>query len=76
MTESLSGGVAYLTNWFLPVGANNFTASYGGSSGFGASSKSLTETVNKAATTTVVAASPDPVSVGQWVTLTAQVTPV
>jgi uncharacterized repeat protein (TIGR03803 family) len=59
----------------LSVGSRSITASYGGSSDFNAStSGAFAQTVNKAATTTIVSASANPSVVGQPVTFTATVT--
>jgi hypothetical protein len=61
----------------LPTGANSVTATYNGASGFATSTSSvLSETVNPAGavTTTTLAASSNPITVGQVVALVATVT--
>jgi Bacterial Ig-like domain (group 3) len=45
-TASLNGGVAKYTTSTLNSGAHNMTATYNGGNNFGASSASLTQTVN------------------------------
>jgi hypothetical protein len=73
-TSSLSAGKASLAYAGLAGGTHAITAAYGGSSPFVAStSGALTETVKQAATTTTVAASPNPAPYGKSVTLTATV---
>ena len=67
-----SGQVTF-TSSSLPVAAHPITACYGGS-GFAASSGNLTQTVNKANTSTALASSTNPSVFGQPVTLTATVT--
>jgi len=57
----------------LAVGSHAITATYGGDNNFSASSDSLTQTVNQAGTTTMVASSANPSTVGQSVTFTATV---
>jgi hypothetical protein len=73
-TASLSSGKATLKAK-LAVGTHNITISYGGDANFNAStSATLTQTVNKDATTTVVTSSLNPSVSGQAVTFTATVT--
>jgi uncharacterized repeat protein (TIGR03803 family) len=57
----------------LPLGQNNITATYNGTSVFAGSSASLIETV-ASATTTTLAASGNPIKVGQTVAFVATVT--
>jgi hypothetical protein len=72
---SLSNGTATFTTSGLTVGNHTITASYGGDTNFSASTSApLTQTVNKAATTTTVTGSPNPANTGQTVTFTATVT--
>ncbi len=76
-TATLGGtGVAYLTTSTLPIGTNTITAQYGGDSNYaGASSGTMTVTVNVAtiATTTQLTASPATIPVDGNVTFTATV---
>jgi hypothetical protein len=74
-TAPLDGsGRATLTTSALAVGSHSITATYGGDTNFnGSSSTALIQTVNKNATTTTLASSADPASVGQAVTFTATV---
>ncbi|HUH92770.1 MAG TPA: Ig-like domain repeat protein [Casimicrobiaceae bacterium] len=59
----------------LAAGGHNITAAYGGDASNGAStSNALSQTVNKAATTTALASSANPSTVGSNVTFTASVT--
>src|SRR5207247_448687 len=58
----------------LTVGSHTITAAYGGDSNFSASTASLTQTVSKANSTTVVVSSVNPSASGQNVTFTATVT--
>src|SRR5262249_41784215 len=70
------GGTAMLTTSFALAGGHAITATYSGDANWVASSQSLTEQVNaptKQATTTTLAASANPVRVGQAVTFTATV---
>src|SRR5207302_4755366 len=71
---NLSGGAAMLSTSALAVGTHVISASYSGAPAFVASSGTLTETVNKDSTTTVVASSANPSNYGQGVTFTATVT--
>jgi hypothetical protein len=76
-TANLSGGTASVTTSALAVGSHTVTASYGGGGNFGASSGSAAVTVNPAATSTALAASPaGPAVFGQSVTLTVTVSAV
>ena len=68
-TPSATGVVTYTTAAFS-VAAHGVIACYDGSAGFAASQATLTQTVNKAATTTTISSdTPDPSSVGQAVTV-------
>src|SRR5439155_20067708 len=74
-TGTLSSGQATFTTSSLPAGSLKIVAVYGGDTQFASStSAALTQTVNKAATTTVLGSAPNPSSVGQPVTFTATVT--
>lgn len=57
----------------MPAGANIVTASYSGDANNAKSSGTLTQTVSKKSTTVSLAATPNPVTAGQAVTLTATV---
>ena len=71
-----ASGVATLTTAALPVGVLSLTAVYSGNGNFATStSAAVSFTVNKVATTTALAVSPNPVIAGQTVTLTATITP-
>ncbi len=73
-TGTLSGGIATFTTSALAVGSHSITASYGGDTNFnGSTSAVLTQTVNKANTTTGVVSSLNPSTFGQSVTFTATV---
>ena len=73
-TGTLSGGVASLTTSTLTVGDYGIKAVYAGDPNFSAStSKAVFQTVNKAATTTVLTSSLNPSNFGQSVTFTATV---
>jgi hypothetical protein len=71
---TLSNGTGTYTTSTLAAGTLPMSASYGGDSTFGASSASLTQTINVASTTTVLSSSPNPASINQTVTFTATVT--
>ncbi|WP_326608936.1 Ig-like domain repeat protein [Streptomyces scopuliridis] len=74
---SVVGGVATFTTSTLPVGPRSVRAAYNGDASFtGSTSPTITETVNKAGTSTVLASAPDPSVFGQAKTLTATVTAV
>lgn len=70
-----AGGTAKLTTSFRATGAHDITATYSGDSNFAAARQGLTEQVNARTlrTTTALAASANPVIVGQAVTFTATV---
>jgi len=73
-TGALSGGKATFTTTALTGGSHTITAVYGGSANDRTStSASLSQKVNKAASSTKVASSVNPSSYGQSVTLTATV---
>jgi hypothetical protein len=76
-TKLDSSGTATITR-SLGVGSHAITASYGGDRNFTASTGSLAQTVNQAATTTTttITSSANPSAVGQAVTYTATVRPV
>ncbi|MCK7626099.1 Ig-like domain repeat protein, partial [Streptomyces sp. RS10V-4] len=75
-SSALNGsGVATLPISTLAVGSHALTATYNGSGGFSSSTSPVdTQTVNKASTTTVLTAAPNPSAPGQAVVLTATVT--
>jgi hypothetical protein len=69
-----SSGIATLTNTSLAAGTYSLTAHYSGNSNFLAgTSAAVSVTVNAQATTTSLTASPNPVTAGQNLTLTATV---
>jgi FtsP/CotA-like multicopper oxidase with cupredoxin domain len=70
-----AAGVASFSTATLPAGANVITAAYSGDPVFTASTGSVTQTVNKTATTTVVVSSVNPSTVGGNVTFMATVSP-
>src|SRR5439155_368588 len=73
-TLNASGHATFVTST-LAVGAHPITASYGGDATFsGSTSSTLTQTVKKASTTTLVSSSANPSVSGQSVTFTATVT--
>jgi hypothetical protein len=73
-TATLSGGSGTLSTSALAVGNHNITASYGGDSNFnGSTSNAITQTVNKANTTTALTTSVNPSVFGQAVNFTATV---
>src|SRR5437773_1946066 len=74
-TGTMSGGRAGCTSAALSVASHSLTAVYAGDASFATStSAALTQTVNKAATGTAIAADINPSAFGQSVTLTATVT--
>ena len=74
VTIKLVGGSASLTTSTLSVGSHTITAYYNGSTKYATSSSALSQTVDKAATTTTITnASPSPSTYGQPVTFTATV---
>jgi hypothetical protein len=73
-TGTLSGGVASFTTTGLALGTHNITATYSAQGNFlGSTSLTLTQTVNRAPTTTSLTSSSNPSTVGQTITLTATV---
>ena len=71
---TLSAGRAEFTTSALAVGVHSITAVYGGSANFGGSTSAvLSQTVNKAATSTALVSSPNPSTVGQTITFSATV---
>ena len=75
-TASLSSGTATFTTSSLSVGSHSITALYGGDTTYlGSTSAALTQTVNQAASSTTVSASPNPATSGQAVTFKASVAP-
>ncbi|MBM4791730.1 Ig-like domain repeat protein [Streptomyces sioyaensis] len=74
-TATLSGGTATTTHTYTGTSGSPYTltATYNGDPNYTSSSGTDPQTVNKAATTTALASSPDPTVVGQTVTLTAAV---
>jgi hypothetical protein len=75
-TGTISGGIAAYNISTLVAGSHSITASYGGDTNYNSSaSTTLTQTVNKANTTAVLASSLNPSAYGSSVTLTATVTP-
>ncbi len=75
---TLVSGVATLSTAALAVGNHSIVANYSGSSNYNTSTHTLAggQTVNKAATATALAASPNPSTRGGTVTFTATVTAV
>ncbi|WP_407177962.1 Ig-like domain repeat protein [Bradyrhizobium sp. STM 3562] len=72
-TASLSGGVAQATHAYTSTGNFTVTANYGGTSDVAASSGTLNETINAAASATTLASSSASSVAGQSVTFTATV---
>lgn len=71
---TLSGGSASFTTSTLKVGTDLITAAYSGDSNFGGStSNAVSQVVNRASTTTMLASSLNPSNSGQSVTFTATV---
>jgi hypothetical protein len=74
-TVTLSGGVAAYSTSTLSGGEHTITATYSGDTTFtGGASGSVVETISAAATTTALAATPNPATFGSPVTLQATVT--
>lgn len=69
----LVGNVATLTLNSLSVGIHNIGATYSGDNSFDSSSGNLTQTVNKANSSTKVTSSPNPSNHGQPITFTATI---
>ena len=74
-TGTLSGGTASFSISTLGVGTKSITAVYVGDSNFASSSKTMSQVVNKATTTTTLVSSLNPSQSGQSVTFTASVAP-
>ncbi len=70
-----AGGQAQLTTTALPLGTDSLTASYSGDTYWANSTTSATLTVNKPGTTTSLASSANPITLGGSVTFTATVSP-
>ncbi|MFF9511786.1 Ig-like domain repeat protein [Streptomyces sp. NPDC014724] len=77
VTATLTDGVATTTHAFTQAAATPYpvTATYNGSPDYTTSQDNGGQAVQPAATTTTVAAAPDPASVGQTTTFVARVTP-
>jgi Bacterial Ig-like domain (group 3) len=74
-TGTLSGGTATLPISTLGAGTKWVTAVYAGDSTFASSSKTMSQVVSKATTTTTLVSSLNPSESGQSVTFTASVAP-
>jgi hypothetical protein len=74
-TSTLLNGAAKLNASFSHAGTLGLSAVYSGDSNFLSSSKSISQVVNKAATTTALASSTNPSTLKQPVTFTVTVTP-
>jgi hypothetical protein len=73
-TAQLASGTASLASTALPVGADSITAVYGGDADFaGSTSAAVSQTVNKATSSTTLKSSLNPSTSGQSVTLTADI---
>src|SRR2546427_2205645 len=72
---TLENGQASFSTNKLSVGTHTITATYSGNAHFTSSSASMTQTVNKASTTTNLTSSKNPSKVGQPVTFKATVSP-
>jgi hypothetical protein len=70
-----SSGVATMTSTSLPAGVLSLTAVYSGNTDFAGSTSSATSLTVLVATTTTLAATPNPATYGQTVTMTATVAP-
>jgi hypothetical protein len=73
VTLSGSGAATFNTSKLAP-GTHTITANYGGDADDATSTATLSLTINQAATTTVVKASPNPITVQGTITFTAAVT--
>ncbi len=73
-TGTLSGGTASFTTSSIPVGVNSIAANYAGDGTFLASTGSVSQTVNQAATTTTNVSTQSPTVFGQSATFTATIT--
>ncbi len=74
-TGTLGGGTATFSTSTLGVGTKSITAVYAGDSNFAGSSKTMSQVVSKATTTTTLVSSLNPSNSGQSVTFTASVAP-
>src|SRR5208282_3955712 len=75
-TGAMNNGYATYTTSTLKVGTTTVTAVYGGDWGWvGSTSKTVSQVIGKATTTTALASSLNPSNVGQSVTFTATVAP-
>jgi hypothetical protein len=75
-TGTLSGSSASFTISSLPTGNDSITAVYGSDANFAVSTSNVVQqVVNKATTTIALTSSPNPSSVGHYVTFTASVSP-
>ncbi len=72
---SVAAGSASFSTAALGVGDHTITATYGGDATYLGSTDTLTQTVNKAPTTTIVTSSLNPSILGQNVTFTATLSP-
>ena len=73
-TAQLTSGTASLTTTDLPTGTDSITAVYNGDSDFaGSTSTGVSQTVNKASSSTTLKSSLNPSTFGQSVTLTANI---
>ena len=73
-TGTVSSGKASLNTTFKTVGSHSLTIVYGGDANYnGSTSAAKTLIVNKAATTTTLTVSPNPIAVGKSITLTATI---
>jgi hypothetical protein len=73
-TAQLTSGTASLTTTDLPTGTDSITAVYSGDSNFsGSASTAVSQTVNKAGSSTTMTSSLNPSNSGQSVTLTANI---
>jgi len=73
-STTVSSNSAQFTTSALAAGAHSITAVYGGDTNFaGSTSALLTETINQAATTTILTSNVNPATAGQGVTFTATI---
>ncbi len=73
-TDTLNGGTAALNVSNLAIGTHTITAEYGGDAVFASSSNTVSQTVNKAATDTIIETSKNDTVYGEQVTFKAKVT--
>jgi hypothetical protein len=74
-SSPLNAGIATFSTAVLAVGLHSINAVYSGDSNFSGSSGSLSQSVNRATTTTTLTSSVNPSGLDQPVTLTATITP-